>query len=265
MMKKFMSMMMCMVLVVGLTACGGASSTSGSENEIEQIQAKGEIVMATSPDYPPFEFPLADGTVVGFDISIAEAIAAELGVELRVESIDFDGLLPALSTKKVDMVIAGLSSDEKRQQSFGLSDSYYESGYAFLVKAGDEAKYADIEAVKAASVVVQKGSVQEAYANDQGMTQLTSLPKMNDMIQYLETGRAEVVIVDSIVAETYVGLGDYVIAQEVTEGSEGGNVIAVHKEHEALLTKVNEIIATLEANGQLEQFMVEALELQGQQ
>ncbi|MGL4973117.1 MAG: transporter substrate-binding domain-containing protein [Culicoidibacterales bacterium] len=261
-MKKLMMVVMSTMVVFGLVACGG-STTDG--DEITQIQANGEIVMGTSPDYPPFEFPLADGTIVGFDISIAEAIAAELGVDLRIESIDFDGLLPALSTKKVDLVIAGLSTDEQREKSFGLSDSYYESGFSLLVKAGDEAKYADMAAVQAASVVVQKGSVQETFAKENGITQITSLPKMNDMVQYLETGRAEVVIVDSIVAENYLQSGKYAIAQEITDGSEGGNVIAVHKENQTLLAKINEIIAKLQTEGKLEEFMIEALELQAQQ
>ncbi|MGL5914969.1 MAG: transporter substrate-binding domain-containing protein [Culicoidibacterales bacterium] len=260
-MKKLMMVAMSAMVVFGLVACG--STTEG--DEISQIQEAGELVIGTSPDYPPFEFPLSDGTIVGFDISIAEAIADELGVELRIESIDFDGLLPALSTKKVDLVIAGLSYDPVRAESFGLSNSYYESGFSLLVKAGDEAKYADMEAVKAASVVVQKGSVQETFANENGMSQVTSLPKMNDMVQYLETGRADVVIVDSIVASNYLETGNYAIAQEITEGSDGGNVMAVHKTHDVLLTKVNEIIENLQAEGKLEEFMVEALELQAQQ
>ncbi|MGL4624541.1 MAG: transporter substrate-binding domain-containing protein [Culicoidibacterales bacterium] len=263
-MKKVMTVAMSMMMAVSLVACGSGSAVSG-ETEIEAIQTKGEIVMATSPDYPPFEFPLPDGTIVGFDISIAEAIAAELGVDLRIESIDFDGLLPALATNKVDFIIAGLSADEEREKAFGLSDSYYESGFSFLVKAENKETYKTIEDVQAASVVVQKGSVQETYATENGITQLTSLPKMNDMVQYLETNRAEVVIVDSIVAQSYVETGNYAIAFEVTEGSEGGNVVAVDKDHEALLAKINEVIAQLEAEGQLEAFMAEALDLQAQQ
>lgn len=262
-MKKVMTVVMSMMMAVSLVACGSGTAVNG-ETELEKIKAKGEIVMATSPDYPPFEFPLADGTIVGFDISIAEAIAEAIGVDLRIESIDFDGLLPALATNKVDFVIAGLSASEEREKAFGLSDSYYESGFSFLVKAGEEANYPNLEAVQATSVVVQKGSVQETYAMENGITQLTSLPKMNDMVQYLETGRAEVVIVDSIVAQNYVSSGDYAIAFEVTEGSEGGNVVAVDKEHEVLLTKINEVIAQLEADGKLEAFMIEALELQAQ-
>lgn len=262
-MKKLLVMMTCMMMGVAMSACSAVGTASG--NEIDAIIEKGEIVLATSPDYPPFEFILPDGSIAGFDIAIAEAIANELGVDLRIESIDFDGLLPALATQKVDFILAGLSSNPTREQAFGLSASYYETGFAFLVKTGNEALYPDIESVQGVNVVVQKGSVQETFASEHGISQMTSLPKMNDMLQYLETGRAEVVIVDAIVAQTYVATGKYTIAFETLDEEAGGNVVAVHKEHTQLLNRINEIIANLQADGSLEQFMLEALELQSQQ
>ena len=104
--------------ILALAACGNTSDTADSSatdsaaattDKLQEIKDSGKLVMGTSADYPPYEWHLVkDGkdTVVGFDIDIAQAIADELGVELEVKDMDFDGLIPALSTGKIDMILS---------------------------------------------------------------------------------------------------------------------------------------------------------------
>jgi ABC-type amino acid transport substrate-binding protein len=133
--KKFSRIMaiISFILVMALlfTACGKKVSTDVEENgdqlpvgtdineppaddespKIKEIKQAGKIVLGTSADYPPYEFHKEiDGkdTIVGFDIEIAKAIAKDLGVELEIKDMDFDGLLLALNAGKVDFVIAPL-------------------------------------------------------------------------------------------------------------------------------------------------------------
>ena len=109
-MKKVLVALMALMMMVSLVACGGAGSdgsaagsagSGDSDSYIDQIKAKGELVVGTSADYPPYEFHTEiDGvdTIVGFDIAIAQAIADDLGVELKIVDMSFDNLLMSLVT-----------------------------------------------------------------------------------------------------------------------------------------------------------------------
>ena len=97
-------------------------------------------MVATSPDYAPFEFQaLVDGKnqVVGADIDMAQAIADELGVKLEVSSMSFDNVLTSLQTGKADLAIAGISATEERKEVFDFSIPYYENKISFLIRKTD--------------------------------------------------------------------------------------------------------------------------------
>ena len=151
-MKKVLVALMALMMMVSLVACGGAGSdgsatgsagSGDSDSYIDQIKAKGELVVGTSADYPPYEFHTEiDGvdTIVGFDIAIAQAIADDLGVELKIVDMSFDNLLMSLANGEFDMVIAGLSASEERMKTNDFSDTYLESKNLILVRKEDENK-----------------------------------------------------------------------------------------------------------------------------
>lgn len=97
---------------------------------------KGTLVVGTSADYPPYEFTVKQNDktkYVGFDMQIAQALAKKLGVKLVIKNMDFDSLLVALQTHKVDMVIAGMNATAERKKSVGFSNVYYSGDEAILV------------------------------------------------------------------------------------------------------------------------------------
>ena len=105
-----------MLASVVLVAC--QSGTGSSQSAVDAIKQKGKLVVATSPDYAPFEFQaLVDGKnqVVGADVDMAQAIADELGVKLEISSMSFDNVLTSLQTGKADLAIAGISATDDRQ------------------------------------------------------------------------------------------------------------------------------------------------------
>ena len=113
-MKKLIALLLAALTLLSLAACSKQDGVSS----IDKIKAKGELVVGTSADYPPYEFhTMVDGkdTIVGFDISIAQAIADKLGVKLKVVDMSFDNLLMSLANDEFDLVIAGLTSDEERE------------------------------------------------------------------------------------------------------------------------------------------------------
>ena len=139
---KLISVMLILVMLMSMAACSTqtssgkagrrakASEEPKASGKIDEIKAKGKIVLGTAADYPPYEFHKEiDGkdNIVGFDIEIAKAIAADLGVELEIKDMKFDGLLAALVAEDIDFIVAGMVATEERKQSVDFSISYYEA------------------------------------------------------------------------------------------------------------------------------------------
>ena len=141
--KKWIFVLCSFLASFFLVAC--QSSSSSSQSAVEAIKQKGKLVVATSPDYAPFEFQaLVDGKnqVVGADIDMAQAIADELGVKLEVSSMSFDNVLTSLQTGKADLAIAGISATEeirKNPDAIVTGRDYFQV-ISYLERIGDYAK-----------------------------------------------------------------------------------------------------------------------------
>lgn len=155
--KKFAALLLALMMILSLAACGSKSDDSAqgssdgdaspddtAKSKIEQIKEAGVLAMGTSADYPPNEFHTeVDGkdTIVGFDVAIAQYIADDLGVELKVVDMSFDNLCINLAKGDFDIVIAGMASTEERLKSVDFSDPYFKQQQAILIRAEDDALY----------------------------------------------------------------------------------------------------------------------------
>ena len=155
--KKFAALLLALMMILSLAACGSKSDDSAqgssdgdaspddtAKSKIEQIKEAGVLVMGTSADYPPNEFHTeVDGrdTIVGFDVAIAQYIADDLGVELKVVDMSFDNLCINLAKGDFDIVIAGMASTEERLKSVDFSAPYFKQQLAILIRAEDDALY----------------------------------------------------------------------------------------------------------------------------
>lgn len=92
------------------------------------------LTMGTNAEFAPFEFMSDEGEITGYDVEIAKEIARSMGRELVIENMNFDSLIAALSSGKVDMVIAGMTVDEERKQEVDFSDVYYQASQVIIVK-----------------------------------------------------------------------------------------------------------------------------------
>ncbi len=146
--KKWIFVLCSFLASFFLVAC--QSGSNGSQSAVEAIKQKGKLVVATSPDYAPFEFQsLVDGKnqVVGADIDMAQAIADELGVKLEISSMSFDNVLTSLQTGKSDLAVAGISATDERKEVFDFSIPYYENKISFLVRKADVEQTGKVDAV----------------------------------------------------------------------------------------------------------------------
>lgn len=264
MLKKLGLSLLAGVAALTLVACG---SSAQSENSLEAIKEKGKLVVATSPDYAPFEFKaLIDGkdTIVGSDIALAQAIADELGVDLEIAGMNFDNVLASVKTGKADIAIAGLSYTEERAKSFDFSESYYETSNAIVVKADAEGDYKTLSDLVGKKVAVLKGSIEEELAREQlSDSSIVSLSNMGEAINELKSGQVDAVVLEAPVGKGYVAQNSDLtlsaLALEVGEGD--AKAIAMPKDSLELKEAIDAVIARLSAEDKYGEFLLEATQL----
>lgn len=268
--KGFMRMVLGTMSLLVLAACGNTSGTANSAAEadgaLQEIKDSGKLVVGTCADYPPYEWHLVqDGAdkIIGFDIDIAQAIADELGVELEVQDMDFDGLIPALSTGKIDMIIADMNPTEERKQSVDFTDIYYIQKDALVIKSEDAKDIRSEDDLKKASLATQKATIQEEYLLENFPdAEIQSVPKLNTAILYLVTGKADAVLMVETVARRYVEenegleIADFDVASTPNESA-----IAVAKDSEGFLDAVNDILDEMEDSGKIEELIRTNIEI----
>ena len=124
---------------LALTACGGSASSTASSTassaasseaastsaaaELTTVEA-GKLTMATNATFPPYEMTTDSGEIEGIDVDTAKAIAEKLGLELQIDDMDFDAALLAVQQGKADMVMAGVTVTDERQNVMDFTDSY---------------------------------------------------------------------------------------------------------------------------------------------
>ncbi|MFI3113865.1 transporter substrate-binding domain-containing protein [Streptococcus suis] len=259
-MKKILALVATVLAGLTLAAC---SSTS-SQSALDKIKEKGTLVVATSPDYAPFEFQaLVDGKneVVGADIMLAQKIADELGVKLEVSAMSFDNVLSSVQNGKADIAIAGLSYSEERAKVFDFSESYYQISDVLLIKKDSANSLTSIDAMSGKTLAVQKGSTQEAYAQENiSQANLISLTLMGEAVNELKSGKVDAILMDSPVAAGYVSQNsDLAVASvEFPTIDENSKVIALPKGSTELKTAIDKVITEVKASGEFDTFLEKA-------
>ncbi|MFS0675005.1 substrate-binding periplasmic protein [Ornithinibacillus sp. 179-J 7C1 HS] len=245
-MKKVMVGMIGILLLILLTACNsGEASSTGQEGQKV-------LKMATSADFPPFESYDEKGNFIGFDVELAQKIASELGYELKIEDMDFDGLIGSLQAKRVDMVLAGMSATEDRRKNVDFSESYHRSGEMFISKTDNSME--DLASLEGKVVGVQLGTIQEEGAETLAEEYGFDVKKVDDasiLIQELNSNRIDVAYMDKTVATGYINSQGFVGFDDPTTSSPG-MAIAFPKGSE-LVEEVNKVLKQLEEDGTIEE------------
>lgn len=259
--KKVLAVLTAAAMVMGLTACGSGSSGGMTVTD-------GVLTVATSPDFAPYEFYAIgeDGTpeLAGFDMALAQYIADDMGLELEVVTMDFDGVLSEVQTKSVDIGMAGLSPDPTREDAMDFSDIYYYGGQSLVTVKANADTLNSFEACNKPDVSVgaQIGSIQmdlaEANSPD---ADIVALPKVTDIISELLGGKLDAAYIETAVAESYQkNYPDLEIVLDVPYDVEG-SAIGVSKGNTELLEAVNAAIAKAIEDGSMDKFVAEANEL----
>lgn len=235
------------------------------DQSLQKIIDKGQLVVGMSADYPPYEFhKLISGKdeILGFDVQLSELIAKELGVEVKIIDMNYNGLLMALQSGQIDMILSAMTPTEERKQSTDFSEIYFEATQTMLVRADDADKYNTKESIAGKKIGVQTGSLQEIILKDQfPESRAVSLTKIPNLVLELESKKIEGIVLETAVADGYLDRYPTLVASKLAiEDTTGGTAVAMAKDSTALVAKVNEIIEKAKTDGTIDQFMQTAVE-----
>ncbi len=151
--------------------------------------------------YPPFSETKADGSIVGFDIDIANALCKDMKNKCEMVKTDWDGIIPALTEKKCDAIVASMSITDERKQKVDFSKKYYQTPAAFYGKAGT--KLTDTpESLKGKKVGVQRGTIHEDFLNKKFKdAKITLYATQDEVYADLMAGRLDAAMSDKVEAD----------------------------------------------------------------
>lgn len=247
---KTVTLMLAAVLAAAtLTACGGGSAKGNA------------ITFGTNPEFPPFEFVTSNGVIGefdGIDMAIAKQIGEENGMEVKMESMEFDSLLVALQNGQIDAVIAGMTATDERRETVDFSTPYYTATQVMIVKEdSDIASAADMADKK---ICVIQGYTGEVCVQDMGYT-YEAFKKGTEAVMELVNGKCDVVVLDSATAQKYVGDNEGLkIVEDASAFESEEYAIAVQKGNTELLNKINASVEKMLADGTINDLAVKYTE-----
>lgn len=245
-MKKYLVILLALIMVLSLSACGGSGSTD--EDWESQLGQRGKLRVGMATDYPPYETSDSDGNVIGFDADMAQLIADQLGVELEIVPMDFDTIISAVAARTIDMGISCFSYNEERAKSVLFTDTYMTSAQACF----SSTKYGidSMEALKGGLVGAGNGTtgmdVAEELKDTYGYT--TQAGEIAVMTEAVKSGAMQAIITEKCVADSYIN-SDPASYQMLADDLTVEEIKAITAlDNNALLDKVNEAIASIMAD-----------------
>ncbi len=272
-MKKLLALILASVLALSLAACSSSQEateetttqeTTTETTIVDEIKEAGKLVIGTEAQYPPFEFKDADANFVGIDIWLAEQIALELGVELEIVDMSFDGIIPAVQSSQVDMGIAAFTVSPERAEVIDFTDVYQKNPQALVVHVNNEATYTTAESLEGLKVGAQKGSIQSQltllnFPN----SELFELAKYPELVLEVQNENIAGMVVDTEVAVSFVEENDSlaISSYEFTGDEDFGKACVVKQGNDALVEVANTVIARVTTDGTFEAAYEEAVAL----
>ena len=248
--KKVAGILLAGTMMISMAACGGKEEGAKSE----------KLIVGTEAGFAPYEY-MKGNEVVGIDMDIAKAIADEMGKELEIKNMDFDGALAAVQSGKVDFVAAGVSISPEREEAMDFSNEYVNSTEVIVVNkenpavtpAGEELAGSDLDGKV---VAVQQGNIADIWVSNKdncNPKEVKRYTKFAQAVEDLKNGKIDCIVMDQYPAEELVAAND---ALTTLDGTlfEDKYAIAVKKGNKELLDEINKVIDKLVEEGKIEEF-----------
>ena len=280
-MKKLIALLLALVMVLGMAACGAttapettpaatednqptAEATEGTQaaeltGDLALIADNGKIVIGIT-DYAPMDYKDENGEWTGFDAELARLFAEELGVECEFFVIaDWGKKFMELDTNSIDAVWNGMTITDEAKANASVSNPYVINAQVVVMKADKIEQYADVESMKDLTFAVEEGSAGQSVATEAGLKTVSKQDQAGALME-VAAGAADACVIDITMANAMTGEGtDYADLAKGISLSEEEYGVAFRKDSN-LTEKLNEFMAQLKEDGTL-QALAEKYEL----
>lgn len=247
--KKIAAIILSAALVVALAACGSSKDSNSNKSSCKA----GTLTMGTNASFPPYEYVDDNGKIVGIDAEIAQAIADKLGMKLEIKDMEFESLVPAVKAKSIDLALAGMTVTDERKQSVNFSDSYSTGVQVVIVKEKSEIK--TVDDLKGKKIGVQAGTTSDTYCSeDFGEENVKQFSNGSLAVAALANGQVDCVVIDNEPAKNYVAANSGLKILD-TEYVTEDYAIAISKDNDELLKKVNNALKELKEDGTVDKIV----------
>ena len=247
--KKIAAIILSAALVVALAACGSSKDSDSNKSSCKA----GTLTMGTNASFPPYEYVDDNGKIVGIDAEIAQAIADKLGMKLEIKDMEFESLVPAVKAKSIDLALAGMTVTDERKQSVNFSDSYSTGVQVVIVKENSEIK--TVDDLKGKKIGVQAGTTSDTYCSeDFGEENVKQFSNGSLAVAALANGQVDCVVIDNEPAKNYVAANSGLKILD-TEYVTEDYAIAISKDNDELLKKVNNALKELKDDGTVDKII----------
>ncbi len=216
------------------------------------VFAKQVVLVGTNAEFAPFEY-LEKNEIVGFDIDLLNAISKETGIEFKIKDMAFDGLLPALQTKKVDLVIAGMTATPEREKAVLFSKPYFTAKQVIITK-GEDKSLKTFDDLSGKKVGVMLGFTGDSVVSEIKGAKVERFNAAYAAIMALNQGKIDAVVLDSEPAKKYIANSKELMIADVP-AEEEEYAIAVRKTDKELIEKINVAIDKIRANGEYDKIL----------
>ena len=261
-MKKILAIVLCVLMASAVvTACAAPAATQTEapaeesavateeasavvDDSVDKIKEAGKLVMLTNAAFPPYEYLGSDNKPAGVDVDMAQAVADELGVELEVVDMDFDGIIPALVGGKGDIAAAGLTILPERLESVDFSDTYADATQLIIVNKEDP-KVTSVDDLAGKTIGVQLGTTGDIYVTDVEGATVKQYKSGLEAAMDLKNGKLDAVVLDMLPAANIVEVNEDLDLIK-TPFTEEQYAIAVAKGSTKLVEVINKVISELD-------------------
>lgn len=224
-MKKFTALLMSLLLVGSLAACGNSSDSDsaaddtadttdtadtadtveGTDSDLEYVKEKGTLVVGIT-EFEPMDYKDESGNWIGFDADMATAFAESLGVDVEFVEIDWDNKILELDGKTIDCVWNGMTLTDEVTSAMECSNAYCNNAQIVIVPADKADQYQDVDSLSDLTFAVEAGSAGEAEVSALGLN-YTAVKAQSDALMEVAAGTSDAAVIDSLMAAAMVGEG----------------------------------------------------------
>ena len=250
--KKVIAIILAVVLVVSIGVLAACTKKGGETEPSTEAPSNTEtktLTMATNAEFPPYEYHEGD-QIVGIDAEIAQLIADKLGMELKIEDVEFTSIIPGVQAGKYDMGMAGMTVTDERLESVNFSDSYAKGVQVVIIKEGSDIK--TLDDLEGKKIGVQESTTGDIYASgDYGEENITKFANGALAVEALIAGKVDCVIIDNEPAKNYVAANEGLAILE----TEYVVAICFAKENTELMDAVNGALKELIEDGSVQKIV----------